>query len=153
MFSTAGLVARTGVLHDGVKTMDIVEVEIVSAGPLYVTPLEVLEDFADSVPGWQYLEDDSNFYAEVRGRQGCVLRASGLAETAAPMDYAFADASEGDSSRMRLTVMCPPGSPEVAGGAARDASLQNFLDAFNAYAESRPHVVEIRSIVRHAEGA
>lgn len=128
--------------------MEIVEVEIAPSSPVHVTPLEVLEDFADSVPGWQYLEDDSELYAAVRGRPACVLRAAESGATSA-MDFAFLDASGDEGLKLRLSVICPAESAEVASGEARMDGMRRFLSAFNRYAQTHPNVVEIHPVERH----
>ncbi|HEX7071510.1 MAG TPA: hypothetical protein VF190_11920 [Rhodothermales bacterium] len=127
--------------------MEIVDVEIAPESPAHVTPLELLEDFADVVPDWHFLEEDSRLYAAIRGSEACVIRSWNSANAAA-VDYAFA-ASPTDPLTMRLVVLCPPDAMEPVLGTGRSTCLERFLDDFNRYAEARHAHVHIRPIHSH----
>ena len=125
--------------------MEIIDVELEPANPAHVTPLELIEDFADVVPNWHYLEEDSRLYAAVRGRPACVIRCCGpdLTGTA---DYAFACRSENDALGLRLTILCKPDSTEPIIGTGRSSCLQKFVDAFDDYLHGRGALVRVQHI-------
>jgi hypothetical protein len=123
--------------------MEIVDVEIAPQSPAHVTPLELLEDFADVVPNWHYLEEDSRLYAAVRGTDACVIRAWDSAR-AEEVDYAFA-ASNDNPLTLRLVVLCHSDATEPVVGAGRSACLERFLTAFTRYVYSRRALVRINA--------
>ncbi len=125
--------------------MEIVDVELEPMNPAHVTPLELIEDFADVVPNWHYLEEDSRLYAAVRGRPACVIRACEPGQPGT-IDYAFASRSEADSLALRLAILCDPDGAVPVIGSGRSRCVERFVSAFNAYLRGRGTLVRVQQI-------
>ena len=131
--------------------MEIVDVEIAPLNPAQVTPLELVEDFADVAPGWHFLEEDSRLYEAVRGRPACVIRSCNR-ERSGTVDYAFAGHPGAGSLSLRLAILCPPDDVQPISGEGRSSCLELFLNAFQQYLQGRGELVRISPIAaREAE--
>lgn len=129
--------------------MEIVDVELEPANPAHVTPLELIEDFADVVPYWHYLEEDSRLYEAVRGRPACVIRCCGP-DLHGTTDYAFAGRSDNDALGLRLTILCEPDSTVPITGTGRSSCLQKFVDAFDDYLRGRGTLVRVQQVAANS---
>ncbi len=118
--------------------MRIVNVELVPFDPCHITPLELLEDFADCRAGWCFLEEDSRYYAALRGQDACVVRhaAHGAAPSA---DLAFATRNE--SSRLYLAVVLATDGQLALDLAQQKAIIEHFARSFEPFA--RRHGVRL----------
>lgn len=139
--------------------MEIVDVEIESESSAHVTPLELIEDFADVTSNWHFLEEDSRLYAAIRGREACVIRAWND-QRAGSIDFAFADCSDERSLLLRIVILCPPfardsapstDAGETAPSIDQCTCLQLFLNAFGRYLQERGAPVNVRPISVHFE--
>lgn len=133
------------VTHQGIEDwmMEIVDVEIVPGLRPHVTPLELLEDFADVSRDWLYLEDDSRHYSSARGGRGCVLRACSGAQDEV-VDYAFADVSTADTEAFRLLLICPADTYEAVEEGQRALHVDHFLRAFSGYLGENTSCVSVK---------
>ena len=125
--------------------MEIVDVEIAPFRPAHVTPLELIEDFADVVPNWHFLEEDSLFYAAARGRNACVIRTWNAGRGGA-IDFAFVQTGNDEPAILRLALLCPTNEVQPLQGAARSSCLQRFIDAFESYLTTSGASVSIRAV-------
>lgn len=106
-----------------------------------VTPLEVLRDFADATPGWVYLEEDSEHYAEIKDTPGIVLRHR--LDPSTFVDLGFVGSPIGDDT-IELAVLDRPGSDTPLSSEVQKALLDTFLAAMRDYLEDRPDHVTLR---------
>lgn len=106
-------------------------IRITSADQGLLTPHELLEDFADSTAGWQYLNEVSANYSDVRGAESCVLRNwnSGVPGS---VDIAFSGARP---KTLELTIVA---KNDLIQDDARSSIVENFADEFDRYLKSRP---------------
>ena len=89
-------------MNNAMKT--IIDIQIAPTERAVVTPCELLEDFADSTPAWQFLEEESSFYALLKGVPACILRYA----CSAPhhfYDFAFSSSEAREDSVMRLVLV------------------------------------------------
>ena len=124
--------------------METVNVELLPSMQSHVTPLELLEDFADVAPEWVYLEEDSAEYAGLRGTAACIIRACQSGDGHAT-DYLFADVS-GNSETFRLVLVCDPETNETVKGDRRAELLAHFVRAFHAYLGDGASNVSVRRV-------
>lgn len=104
-----------------------------------VVPLEVLRDFADVRPGWSYLEEDSEHYADLKGASGAILRHR--VDPSTFVDLGFVEATT-DPTTVDLAVLDRPGTDTHLSRDQRKALLNTFLDAMRDYLSERPdHVI------------
>jgi hypothetical protein len=120
----------------------IVDVELTPRSGSSITLFELLEEFADSTPTWSFLEDDSLHYSATRGGPGCVL-AHIRYDSAEIIDYAFAGTASRESGSTRLVLIETDDAHPITSREHRDSLIQDFIDAFSAYAESVRAPVEI----------
>lgn len=124
----------------------IVDVALAPRPAACVTPLELLEDFADSAPSWCFQEDDSQHYAAVRGVPGCILRTRRRGLT---VDLVFAALDANGALRLRLIDSDDgrtPLDPEM-----RVQVAAHFVEAFQRYLGGRSHLVEFRAVEADTE--
>lgn len=130
----------------------IIHIALRPADAAKVTPLEVLEDFADATPTWHYLEDDSRHYANEKGVPACVLR---YQTTGSPryVDFAFAAKGEGALSSIELVLLDAP-SPEMKIEMDdRNVVLDRFLNHLRTYLGERPDHVTLQVDTADVEAA
>ena len=109
-----------------------------------VTPLEMLQDFADVQSGWSYLEEDSEHYAALKGRPGVILRHR--VDPSTYIDLGFVGTPT-DPSTVDLAVVDRPGADTPLPADARADLVDTFLDAMRDYLSERPDLVSL-----HVEG-
>lgn len=119
----------------------IVEVALAPQPTTCVTPLELLEDFADSVPAWAYLEDESRHYAALRRSPGCVLRTHRRGLT---VDLAFA--ARDAHAPLHLCLIAPDDDGTVLDAPMRAEIAAHFVAAFRTYLNGRVHLVELQTV-------
>lgn len=105
-----------------------------------VTPLEVLQDFADATTGWVYLEEDSHHYSEVKGTPGIVLRYR--TDSSTFVDLGFVESPVGDDT-VGLAVLDRPDSDTPLSPDERSTLLDTFLAAMQDYLNDRPDHVTL----------
>lgn len=124
----------------------IVDIALVPHPSACVTPLELLEDFADSMPAWCFLEDDSRFYMALRGGPACVLRTRRRGVSA---DLVFAAPSPEGSLRLRLIA-----SDDARTTLDRDLRAElahHFTASFRRYLAERHHLAELQIVEAETE--
>jgi len=105
-----------------------------------VTPLEMLQDFADVQSGWSYLEEDSEHYAALKGRPGVILRHR--VDPSTYIDLGFVGATA-DPSTVDLAVLDRPGADTPLSPDERRDLINTFLDAMRDYLSARPDHVTL----------
>lgn len=121
----------------------IVAIELVPKTGGVLTPQEMLEDFADVMPGWCYLEEESQHYAATRGRKACLLRyhsGNGLGVA----DLGFVAARQ-DAHALRLVVV-EAADGAVLSDAQRQQVATHFLDALDRYANGRATGIAVHAL-------
>lgn len=108
-----------------------------------ITPLELLEAFADSTPSWSFLEEDTRLYEATRGRPACILSHVSY-DPFGTVDYAFAGVEDKENGSTRLTVIHPE-QPQEISVSEQDRLVRDFLTAFGAYAQSVHAPVDIQT--------
>lgn len=123
----------------------IVDLKISSPGRALVTPLELLEDFAYCCSLWDYLEEDSRLYAELKGRPACVIRSmsNGFGDE---VDYGFAATHHDDLQSVRLIIIDPINRPAPLDTETRSRIVARFLDDFRLYLRNHPHLAQIQTV-------
>jgi hypothetical protein len=121
----------------------IIHIALTPADAAKVTPLEILEDFADATPTWHYLEEDSRHYAEEKGVPACVLR---YQTSGSPhyIDFAFAADEDGTLSDMELVLIDAPTPETKIEMDDRNAILDRFIDHLQGYLQDRPDHVALQ---------
>lgn len=105
-----------------------------------VTPLEVLQDFADVKAGWSYLEEDSRHYSELKGAPGAILRHR--LDSSRYVDLGFVG-TPADSNRLELAVLDRPEVDSSLSPDERAGQIDAFLDAMREYLSARPDHVSL----------
>jgi hypothetical protein len=106
-----------------------------------VTPLEVLQDFADVKSGWGYLKEDSRHYTDLKGAPGAILRHR--VDSFTYVDLGFVSTS-GEAHTLDLAVLDRPGSDTSLSSDARADLVDTFLDAMRDYLSGRPDHVSLQ---------
>jgi hypothetical protein len=124
----------------------VVHIALTPEAGARVTPLELLEDFADASLGWHYLEDESAHYAEVKGAPACVLRhrRPDEADEARYVDFAFAQTDPADLNDVELVLIDAPAPETPLDLATRNALVDGFLDEMQQYLAARPGHASLR---------
>lgn len=125
----------------------IADIRIAMRNGSSITPIELLEEFADSTPTWSFLEDDSMHYRATRGRPACVLSHI-LYEPFGTVDYAFASVEDREDGSTRLVVIEAEKLQGQATAVEQDQLVRDFLTAFRAYTESVHAPVDIEATER-----
>jgi hypothetical protein len=121
----------------------IVHIALKSDSNAKLTPLELLEDFADASPDWHYLEDESTHYAEAKGVSACVLRHR--REGSPPyIDFAFASTDAGPLTDIELLILDPPDPDLSLDLAERNNVINAFLQEMQEYLNARPGHATLR---------
>ena len=108
-----------------------------------LTPLELLEDFADASLHWHYLEDESAHYADEKDVPACVLRHR-REGTPPYVDFGFASTDPGHLTAIELVVLDPPSPDALLTLEARDAVVDAFLQEMHDYLRGRPGHASLR---------
>lgn len=135
----------------------IADISIATGPDASITPLELLEEFADSTPTWSFLEEDTYHYRETRGCPSCVL-SHVTYEPFGTVDYAFATASRDEEGAVRLVLIDvdrrEASSPEGASAVEqRDRTAREFLTAFQAYAAAANVPVKVETSEREVDSS
>ncbi len=109
-----------------------------------LTPLELLEDFADASPDWHYLEDESAHYAEEKGGSACVLRHR-REETPPYVDLGFASTDPGHLTDIELVILDVPDPEQSLSLEERNAVVDAFLQEMRDYLNARPSHATLRA--------
>lgn len=121
----------------------IVHIEITPDADAKLTPLELLEDFADASRGWQYLEDESEHYAQLKKRPACIIRhrRDGVPNY---VDFGFAATNPADTNDIELIILDTPAPEERLGLDERNDVVDNFITHFRQYLGGRPGHASLR---------
>lgn len=115
----------------------VIRLEITPDANAKLTPLELLEDFADASRDWQYMEEDSQYYAELKGRPACILR-NRQTETHRYVDYGFASTNPANRNDIELVILDTPDPERQLDLGARNAAVDRFIQHFRQYLGGRP---------------
>jgi len=121
----------------------VVHIELTPGPNAKLTPLELLEDFADASRGWQYLEDESVHYAEVKHRPACILRHQ-YTGTARYVDFGFAAANPSDTNDIELIILDTPSAQDALTLEERNAVVDGFIQHMQQYLGGRPGHASLR---------
>lgn len=125
----------------------IVHLAVTPEADAKITPLELLEDFADASRGWHYLEDDSAHYADERSAPACVLRHyHQQSDTVdfAHVDFAFAATDPGNPNDIELVLLDSPTPERTLDLDERNQVIDAFVDDFQGYLGGRPGHASLR---------
>jgi hypothetical protein len=133
----------------------VVHIALTPESGAHVTPLELLEDFADASLGWHYLEEESAHYAAAKDARACVLRhrrpdVEGEAvegEAGALVryvDFAFAQTDPADLNDVELVLIDAPTPEQRLDLGTRNALVDDFLQEMREYLTSRPGHASLR---------
>ncbi len=128
----------------------IADIRITAKSGSTITPMELLEEFADSTPTWSFLEEDTRHYRATRGRPACIL-SHVTYEPFGTVDYAFAGVEDRQDGSTRLTVIQPEQQQEHVTAADLDRLVRDFLTAFRSYTESTDAPVDIETTEREVD--
>jgi hypothetical protein len=120
----------------------VVRLSLRSEEDAKVTPLEMLQDFADVKTGWSYLEEDSRHYTELKGAPGAILRHR--ADPSTFVDLGFVGATA-DPGTVDLAVLDRPGADTSLSPGERRRLIDRFLDAMREYLSERPDHVSLHT--------
>lgn len=120
----------------------VVDLTLHPAENAALTPLELLEDFADATPDWHFLEQDSHHYARAKGTPACVLRHLDL-RGLKDVDLAFTAMEAKAPRAVRLTLIDPQGEERQLNLETRNRVVENFLKQFRSYLEYRGDHVRV----------
>jgi hypothetical protein len=110
-----------------------------------LTPLELLEDFADASPGWHFLEEESAHYADEKNVPACLLRRrrEGAIRN---VDFAFAAPDPGDPHAIELIVLDAPDPAHQLDRSGRNQVVDTFLRQLRTYLDNRPHQASLQVV-------
>lgn len=128
----------------------IVDIRIATRNGSSITPIELLEEFADSTPTWSFLEDDSYHYRATRGRPACVLSHVRY-EPFGTVDYAFASVEDREDGSARLVLIEDEQHHTEATVEEQDRLVREFLTAFRSYTQTVHAPVEIETTEREVD--
>lgn len=113
----------------------IVHIAITPDANAKLTPLELLEDFADASRGWHFLEAESAHYAEEKGAPACLLRHHPEGTTF-HVDFAFAATNPDNPHDLELVILDAP--THRLDLEQRDRAVNDFIQHFRTYLQGRP---------------
>lgn len=108
-----------------------------------LTPLELLEDFADASRGWYYLEGESKHYAAEKDVPACVLRHRRNGELSY-VDLAFAATDPGNPHDIELVILDAPSPEYNLNLEERNQVVDTFIHHFREYLQGRPGHATLR---------
>lgn len=121
----------------------VIHIEITPDPNAKLTPLELLEDFADASLGWQYLEEESNHYAQLKNRPACMLRHQRDDELRY-VDFGFAATNPSDPKDIELVILDAPDPERQLDLEERNVVIDNFITHFRQYLGGRPGHASLR---------
>lgn len=121
----------------------VIRINITPDANAKLTPLELLEDFADSSRGWQYLEEESAHYAQLKKRPACILRHR-QRDPERYVDFGFAATNPSDPKDIELIILDTPHPERRLDLAARNEVIDHFIQHFRQYLGGRPGHASLR---------
>jgi hypothetical protein len=121
----------------------VVHIEITPDANAKLTPLELLEDFADASRDWQYLEDESMHYAQLKHRPACILRHR-RSGTPRYIDFGFAATNPADANDIELVILDTPSAEETLTLEERNDVVDGFIQHVQQYLGGRPGHASLR---------
>lgn len=121
----------------------IVHLAITPDANAKLTPLELLEDFADASRGWHFLEEESAHYADEKGAPACLLRHQ-REDAIRYVDLAFAATDPGNQNDIELVILDAPDPDHRLDLAHRNQVVDNFIQHFRTYLKGRPGHASLR---------
>lgn len=121
----------------------VVHIEITPDADAKLTPLELLEDFADASRDWLYLEDESAHYAQLKKRPACIIRHR-RDGTPSYVDFGFAATNPADTNDIELIILDTPTPEHQLGLDERNTVVDNFITHFRQYLTGRPGHASLR---------
>lgn len=121
----------------------VVRIQITPDPDAKLTPLELLEDFADASRGWQYLEEESAHYAELKNRPACILRHR-REDPPSYVDFGFAATNPADPKDIELVILDTPSTEQQLDLEARNMEVDHFIQHFRQYLGGRPGHASLR---------
>lgn len=121
----------------------VIRLEVTPDANAKLTPLELLEDFADASRGWQYLEEESQHYAKLKSRLACILRHR-HGEQHRYVDFGFAATNPADRNDIELVILDTPAPERQLDLEARNAAIDRFIQHFRQYLGGRPGHASLR---------
>lgn len=121
----------------------VVHLAIIPDENAKLTPLELLEDFADASLGWSYLEAESEHYAQEKDCPACVLRHRRDDELG-HVDLAFATPDPGNSHDVELIILDVPRPEYELTLDERNDVVDAFIRHFREYLQGRPGHASLR---------
>lgn len=115
----------------------VVHLKVTPEANAKLTPLELLEDFADASRDWQYLEDESEHYAQLKERPACIIRHR-RDGTPSYVDFGFAATNPTDANDIELVVLDTPTPEQRLGLDERNDVVDSFITHFRQYLGGRP---------------
>jgi hypothetical protein len=121
----------------------VVHLEVTPDADAKLTPLELLEDFADASRDWQYLEHESEHYADLKKRPACILRHR---RSAPPgyVDFGFAATNPADTNDIELIILDSPAPEQRLDLDERNDAIDTFIMHFRQYLGGRPGHASLR---------
>ena len=121
----------------------VIHIKITPATGAKLTPLELLEDFADASQDWQYLEEESEHYTQLKKRPACILRRRRQKPTGY-IDLGFAATNPADPKDIELVVLDAPTPERRLDLEERNAVIDDFVQHFRQYLGGRPSHASLR---------
>lgn len=129
----------------------IVDIEIVPTRDAAVTPCELLSDFADATPNWQYLDEETHHYRSIRGVASCLLRHLRLDPLAGAVDFAFAANEEGEQRPLSLVIIDIDDPSRAITLELRNEEVERFVREFEDYLSRRDGHARVRVSIEEVE--
>lgn len=121
----------------------VIHIEITPDANAKLTPLELLEDFADASRGWQYLEEESDHYARLKNRPACIVRHR-QQEPLSYVDFGFAATNPSDPKDIELVILDTPAPNRSLDLEERNVVVNAFIERFRQYLGGRPGHASLR---------
>lgn len=115
----------------------VVHIKITPDPAAKLTPIELLEDFADASRDWQYLEHESEHYAQLKKRPACIIRHR-RSGTPRYVDFGFAATNPTDTNDIELVILDTPTSAPRLDLGERNEVVDSFITHFRQYLGGRP---------------
>jgi hypothetical protein len=129
----------------------IVDIEILPVPSAVVTPCELLSDFADATPNWQFLDEETRHYRSIRGVAACLLRHVRLDPLDGAVDFAFAAIDDGEQSALSLVIIDIDDPNRALTLELRNEEIGRFARDFQAYLSRHDGYINIRIVEEEVE--
>jgi hypothetical protein len=120
----------------------VVHIALTPADGARVTPIELLIDFADASPDWQYLEAASDHYADEKDAPACILRHRHAALQY--VDVAFCASDPDVLTDVELVLVDAPSPERALSLEERNDVVDAFLREMHEYLRGRPDHAELQ---------